>query len=414
MESLVRVREGSDDIAVGISGFGSAEVGPDRWEEIADLTGRTTYFLRYDAQQLPWPAGGSVTWGWDVVPELRRRFSRAREGAELAAEYLYRWLLRWTGSGRRVLVVGFSLGAYCAWLAIRRLPEPLRRRVDLVMMSGALVDDPSAWEGIEGVGTVVNAWSRDDLALKYAYPRVVGSDETPAAGLGPLSVGPLPNLVEVDVTDLVGVDHLWGSRNTVRMVRMCLACLWGLVPGPDVPLGARVVSDDLGHVEAPVTFIGSRKQDGGKATLSQDSISRLVRWTCVLPDLWLDLGRALGGDPDATRRMRDLDAWSLESSGRLSTLLDGGWMVTSTASVRFGPEIARRSRDVLAGLLRQWLSRSFAPGYAPSSSADGSTKSSGRFHAEEVGAGGVGVVGGAYRGVVGRRGPLFPDSSGGA
>ena len=53
MERLVEVRPGSRDVVVGVSGFGSARVHQSRWGVVGRLTGRTTFALGYDSQDLP-------------------------------------------------------------------------------------------------------------------------------------------------------------------------------------------------------------------------------------------------------------------------------------------------------------------------------------------------------------------------
>jgi len=337
MESLRKVASGDDNVAIGISGFGSAKIGRGRWEDLARLTGRTTYYLQYDAQELPWPSGSDLVWTPGIYREAVRRWEHARKGARVASTYLAQWLERMAKAGKNILIVGFSLGAYVAWNAIQQVPDELKGQIELIMLSAAIGDREHTWDGIEHLRRTVNAFSYDDMALKYLYPRGVGEDETPAAGLGPLVVAWMPNVDSLDLTDMIGRDHLWGSRNIMRMVRVALGCLWG---GGDRDLRCPVFNPD----ELP-------------KSLSLATVQRLYRWTVIDERLWSRLGDALGGDPGAIALMQRLDRWSLEE-GRLSTLLDAGATVVSLEDVRMRPMTARRSQEILRGLLRYWLHES--------------------------------------------------------
>lgn len=336
MESLIKVASGDDNVAIGISGFGSAQVGTERWLDLAKITGRTTYYLQYDAQTLPWPDGTDMIWSLNIYNEMVSRWDRARDGAKIAASYLAGWLTRWARAGRQILVVGFSLGGFVAWNAIREVPDDLKGQIELIMLSAAVGDQAHTWKGIEHVRRVVNAYSGRDFALKWMYAHVVGADETPAAGLGPLSVGPLPNLDDVNLTDVIGSDHLWGSQNIMHLVRIALGCLWG---------GGlqEVLCPDLDEV------LASR---GKKLPVA--SVQRLYRWTVIDPDLWQLFGRALDGDAAAVVSMMHLDQWSLHGD-RLMTLLDAGSAVTALDESRYSRMPAVRSRSVIRGLLRFWL-----------------------------------------------------------
>jgi hypothetical protein len=346
VESLIKVASGDDNVAIGISGFGSAHIGVERWEDLARITGRTTFYLKYDAQTLPWPGGADMVWTPAIYNEMVRRWDQARAGAKVAAEYLAQWLTRWARAGRNILIVGFSLGGYTAWKAVQLVPDELKGQIELVMLSAAIGDQHETWTGIEHVKRVVNGYSSLDLALKHLYSHVVGADETPAAGLGPLVVTPRPNLDNVDLTDMMGYDHLWGSRNIMRLVRIALGCLWGgglqelLCPDLDQVLAAR----------------GKR--------LPVASVQRLYRWTVIDAELWGLLGKAMDGDAAAVVSMIHLDAWSLEEN-RLSALLDAGATVVALDSARHAPMAAARSRGVLRGMLRFWLLESPAFSLSP-------------------------------------------------
>lgn len=337
MESLREVARGDGDIAVGISGFGSAKVGAERWHELADLTGRTTYYLQYDAQQLPWADDEDppdmATVYWDVL----ERWKKARAGAMAASGYLAKWLTRWAKAGRKILVVGFSLGAYTGWLAVQQVPDDLKPQIELVMVSAAIGDRVSTWRGLEKVSSVVNLFSSKDAALAYVYPRGVDTDETPAAGLGPLVVSPLPNLRNIDITDIVGWDHLRASKMLPRIMKIAMGCMWGLRGVPSVycvPL------------EVP-----------SSVPLSSDEVSRLLRWTLVDASLWRILATAMDGDPISVHRMRVLDSWSLRDH-RLLSLLDAGAAVETLSSSKVAMATAERSRQVLSGVVRHWVSKS--------------------------------------------------------
>ncbi len=337
MESLRKVASGDDNVAIGISGFGSARIGRERWEDLARITGRTTYYLQYDAQELPWPSGADLVWTPGIYRESLRRWNQARKGALVAADYLASWLERMARAGKNILIVGFSLGAYVAWNAIRQLPDELKGQIELIMLSAAVGDRQEAWTGVEHLRRTVNAFSYDDMALKYLYPRGVGEDETPAAGLGPLVVSWMPNVDSLDLTDMIGRDHLWGSRNIMRMVRVALGCLWG---GGERDLTCPVFDPE----KMP-------------KRLSVAATQRLYRWTIIDEKLWARLGHAMAGDLKSIALMQRLDQWSVEE-GRLATLLDAGATVVSLEDVRMRPMTAHRSQEILRGLLRYWLHES--------------------------------------------------------
>jgi len=149
----------------------------------------------------------------------------------------------------------------------------------------------------------------------------------------------LQNLDNVDLTDMIGRDHLWGSANIMRLVRVALGCLWGgglqerLCPDIDDVLASR-----------------------GKK-LSVECLQRLYRWAVIDADLWNMLGRAMDEDAAAVFALEQLDVWSLKGN-RLMALLDAGSVVTALDTSRHGHLSARRSRRVLQGLLRFWLMES--------------------------------------------------------
>lgn len=336
MESLLKVASGDSNVAIGISGFGSAKVGRDRWEDLARLTGRTTYYLQYDAQELPWPSGSDIVWTPSIYRDVMRRWEVARQGARVASKYLADWLVRLSRSGKNILIVGFSLGAYVAWQAVRQVPDDLKANIEVIMLSAAVPDRHDTWTGMEHLRRVINAFSYDDLVLKYLYPRAVGDDETPAAGLGPIVV-PFSNVENLDLTDMIGRDHLWGSSNIMRLVRVSLGRLWG-GDGRDIDCSAFVSCSD-------------------EKCLSSDSVQRLYRWVFIDPVLWRHLDRAIQGDPGSVSLMSRLDKWSI-GEGRLSALIDAGATVASLEHARMQPMTARRSQDILRGLLRHWLHES--------------------------------------------------------
>lgn len=327
METLVSVRTGDDDILVGISGFGSAKVSSARWYELASLSGRTSFFLRYDAQELPWPSP-------TALPELYRRWSVARDGARLASEYLFRWLERWARAGRRIIVVGFSLGGYLAWEAVRRLSDSLKSQVDLILISAAIGDRLETWTGIDKMARVLNFYSTDDAILRYFYPQGVATDETPAAGLGPLTVSG-SNIDNINVTDLVGRDHLWASNHLDVLSRLALGCLWGSCP-PALPVSEFSVVDQ---------------------GLSETTVARMYRWAIMDPGLWAQLASALDGSSSDEDIVVALDRWSLQSD-RLTTLLNGGAASVALLVPGLDPSSSSRGLRVISGMVRQWIAGS--------------------------------------------------------
>jgi pimeloyl-ACP methyl ester carboxylesterase len=331
-EGLVKLAEGTRDIAVCISGFGSARTPPTRWNIVNEITGYTTFVLRYDAQLLPWTEGEAPrTLGQliEVGDELRMRWTKARLSAMGISRYLSRWIRRWTDAGRRVLVVGFSLGGLIAWKACQESSSPL---VNLILISAAVGDVPGAWDGAESIGRIVNVYSKRDMVLKHIYPRGVGSDETPAAGLGPIATR-LQNIDGIDATDMIGRDHMWASKNVSRLTKMAITHLWG----------------GTGIVDGPA-FVSTEED----VSLNLEAYSRLIRWTCADPYLWASLGQAVQGDPDAVSYCFALDRWAM-AYGRMETLLTLGRASSVLTKVEYGRNTAKRSIRQLSGLLRLWM-----------------------------------------------------------
>lgn len=337
MESLIRVAPGDDDVVVAISGFGSANVGGERWRELASLTGRTVFHLKYDAQELPWKEESGPIWPIALYHEMKIRWEEARSGARIAAKYLAPWLTRWASSGRRILIVGFSLGAYVALEALKLVSDDLKGNIDFIMMSGALVDSHENWGGSEHLHHIVNLFSYEDMVLRYLYPMAVDDDETPAAGLGPLVISDSSNVDNVDFTDLIGRNHLWGSRNIDRLFRAALTCLWSSC------CSGSVCSPSSGSFDVAI---------------SEDSSQRLYRWTVVDPEFWSLLALGLDGDAEAVSRLQKLDSWSLQDF-RLSALLDAGSSsVILIGTSDAGRHTALRGLNTLSGLIHYWVDRS--------------------------------------------------------
>jgi hypothetical protein len=240
-----------------------------------------------------------------------------------------------------VLLVGFSLGGYVVWEALKLVPDEIKGQFDVILISAAIGDRPGSWPGIEYIDRFVNLYSSDDLALKYLYPRVVAGDESPAAGVGPLSVEP-GNVWNVDVTDMVGHDHLWGSDHISELVRVGFGCMWGIGSFDVRPLFR--LGDDLPK---------------GESSLLPMAIQRLYRWVLMEPVLWGLFGAALVGDRHAVRAMLIVDEWSLGES-RLSSLLAAGstMHVLLKVSLRESSRVSVRGALVLRGLLRYWLTHS--------------------------------------------------------
>ncbi len=348
-ENLVKVADGSGDIAIGISGFGSASVSVERWKSLAEATGRTTYALHYDAQELPWARPlESVFDLLDYGPELARRWTAARFAAIGVAEYLANWISRYLEADRKVLVVGFSLGGYVAWRACRTVADP---RLEAVLISAAIGDRKDTWKNADKMGHLVNVFSRGDLALQQLYPIVAESDETPAAGLGPI-LSEATAVTNVDASDLIGWDHLWASDHLDRLIDLAIGCMQKGVPHDVLASGCPAPSCE--------------------AVLSLPSYARLLAWTWVLPELCTLMSRAIDGDPEAIGRLERIDAWSigLASDGepRLPDLLDAATAVTALSEpAPEGQVAAARSIVELQGWLRLWVRLADPPAINPAS-----------------------------------------------
>jgi pimeloyl-ACP methyl ester carboxylesterase len=362
VQDLIQLHEGSDDIVIGISGFGSAKVDPSRWDSLYEMTGRTTYVLRYDAQEFPSDilllpligVGPTVT---KNAIELRRRWKVAREAARMTVPFLGHWVERWLRQGRKVMIVGFSLGGFVAWLSARYAVESLRgegaENLEVVLISAAIADQVQTWRGSDRIGHLLNVYSTQDLVLKRLYPLVVGADETPAAGLGRLVIGSQPNVTSVDVTDLVGRDHLWASVHVTELTEIALGCLIGAT-SCEAPWQG-LVAQPPGMVSRPVS-----------TELTELQLQRLYRWCGIDAVLWEVLGKAMNGEVKAVAACVALDTWSLGLSGeRLSTLMDGARAVGVLRRSTMCQVYAQRKELELSGLTRIWLSRSSPPSSSP-------------------------------------------------
>lgn len=300
-----------------------------RWRDAGVLMSRTTYHLVYDAQEFPWQdTPPSVVDVAASAAGLKRMWEEARSGAERASIHLSGWLRRWCSSGRRVTVVGFSLGAFVVWEAAKLLPERDREKLDLIFISGAMVDGPDEWRFAGSFSSIVNVWSSSDLVLRWLYPAVVSGTETPAVGLGPISSVHGRNL---DLTDLIGTDHLWAGRNIVKILRVVIG------------------------VESSATAGDFPRSD--PSPMTRDQVERLCSWLVVVPDLWDELGRLLEGSPDADAGLLSgVDLWS--SGSRLGPLLNASSTVSRLLTGVRRRDVADRSIVQLEGFIRRWMAQS--------------------------------------------------------
>lgn len=333
-EGLSLVADGSDDIAVGISGFGSAQMPDDRWRVLFDLTGRTTYSLKYDAQHLAWEdVPKSMVDLAMMGPFLYRKWTAARMAAASVSQHLSDWIGRWTSSGRRVLVVGFSLGGYVAWRACR---DAANDKVDLVLISSAVGDQPQTWDHAESMGSIINVFSRNDSVLKWLYPVGVNKGETPAAGLGPLCID-YPNVKNIDVTDLIGWDHLWASAHLDKLLAVALA-----------------------HLQANSSLVAP-SHPVSVSRLTPVERVRLASWMVADVQLWSILGLASSGDAPSIVTCRRLDVWASRED-RKDVLSSLGTAARVLQRSRLGQRQAKVSYRELSGLLRLWISMSASAG----------------------------------------------------
>lgn len=331
MESLSLVSRGSGGVLVGVSGFGSAKLDGSRWKDPAALTGFTTYHLSYDAQEFPWDSPNP---GFFEVAskagEISSLWSKARKGAASASRHLSSWLERWTEtSDLDVVLVGFSLGAEVVWRSVRNLPPDRLRSVTMILVSGAVSSSPRAWSFLGADGPrVINAWSSSDLVLRWLYPMGVSSERFAPSGAGPIRSPLVRNL---DLTDFIGMDHLWAGENLSKIVRLAMGTHWATTP-----IRPRPASEG-----AP------------EKKLSAEAVERLSSWTICVPELHRILGRAMSGDDSQIPMLVELDEWSIP---RLSSLIKAASSVVSLSSMSVRDRaVADRSVVHIEGIIRRWI-----------------------------------------------------------
>lgn len=327
MESLSLVSRGSGGVLVGVSGFGSAKLDGSRWRDSASITGFTTYHLSYDAQEFPWdsPNPGLLEVA-SKAGEISSLWSKARKGAVSASKHLSSWLNRWVeASDLEVVLVGFSLGAEVVWRAIKDIPTQKLRSVTVILVSGAVSSSPEAWNFLGSSGPrVINVWSSSDLVLRWLYPIGSSLKMSEASGTGPIRSPLVRNL---DLTDFIGMDHLWAGENLSRIVRLAMGTDWSTSP-----------------IRVPLS---SEKK------LSAEAVERLSSWTICVPDLYRILGLAMSGDDSQVSLLVELDEWSIP---RLSSLIKAASSVLSlnSSGVR-DRAVADRSIIHIEGIIRRWI-----------------------------------------------------------
>lgn len=243
----------------------------------------------------------------------------------MASSHLAHWVDRWCNSSRRVCLVGFSLGADVVWNAVRQVDKRHWPMIDIVLICGATPGTMMGgrWSGCDTFSSVVNVWSSRDAALNFLYPTVVPFSEVPAAGVGPVLA---PGIRNVDLTDLIGMDHTWASKNIPRILRVVL----GSSLSPPLP---EVVST---------------------SGMDAAAVERLCGWSFAVPDLWWKLGQVLDGRMDS-REIQAFDPWSLEGD-RLMSLFSAA---STSISLSGRPSSSSdRSRLQIDGIIRQWMSQS--------------------------------------------------------
>jgi len=242
---------------------------------LANWTGRTTFVLQYDAQELPWsndfeagvdeaamPSQGLPS--VDALVELAWRWKDAYKHSIEASEFLSSWLQRWTRGGRRVLVAGFSLGARVGWNSVQQSPDG---RIEAMLILGALGNSASTWRSLPDVGRVLNVWSSRDRVLSWVYPQGVPKEECVATGVAPVHVQDCPHMLNIEVSDLVK-GHGEASRRLSSLVDLLMAVELGTSGGAVVAERALqrrlrfapdVTASDLVELIDPILF--SREKD---------------------------------------------------------------------------------------------------------------------------------------------------------
>ncbi len=202
------------DIAVGISGFGSARLSADRWKVLGELTGRKTFNLSWPSQVLPRMSGSPVSWASSSLV----RFRMSQLASAMGVRFLVPWCERWLEQGRRVALVGFSMGGSIAIEVGRRVPG-------LEVMTICAAHGEDRLEGLERSRCLVHVYSRRDAALRLLVPVV-----TKSSAVGTVPLDARFRAVNVDVTETVGTDHMKASKMVGDLTKAGLELGWGLEP----------------------------------------------------------------------------------------------------------------------------------------------------------------------------------------
>ena len=172
------------------------------------MTGARVLRLDWSAQVIPRPGAKVVNWASKVAS----RFHLAQGAALDAGVFLASWTRRWRRQGKRVVLVGFSLGGRVVLEAARIEPD-----CEVVALCAAHPVD--RLDGLEEVRALVNVWSRSDLALRIVYPVVSRSRACGAVGLA------VAGALNVDVSDRAGANHLDTAKAVEEIARIGLFSL---------------------------------------------------------------------------------------------------------------------------------------------------------------------------------------------
>lgn len=284
---IEKVVEGSSDILVGVSGFGSSWMGGERWAPLARSMGASLYVLHYPAGILPRLEAGPL----DYLEGLWRRYRAAERGAQAGVGHLTDWVERWRTQGRRVILIGFSLGGHVACEVARRVPG-----CTLVTICAAHPVGETA--GLEHCAGHVHVYVTVDQVLRYFYPAATRKTAT--------GIAPLAGAINVCGDSLAPSTHLETGRQVPLLGAMGMEIFFGAdirLFAPELPGGSLSNSS--------LTLLPR----GARAVMEVLDYDLMVQ-------AWVQAG-CEGVDPRAVAWLEAIMPWAATNDEVLSSLREG-------------------------------------------------------------------------------------------